>query len=155
MGDLYTPVPTDHCGGFNVSNDTNGTPPVILIWEETALKINLTLVVVLCIIYVAVFLMAVLGNLVVLCVIVKNRRFHSATYYFIGNLAIADLLMAIICLPVTLLSNIFSDLVSDFSVECCGTAQCCMGQPSAVWDSSALYKSPMGVGLCEQCRAVV
>ncbi|CAG5129261.1 unnamed protein product, partial [Candidula unifasciata] len=66
------------------------------------------MLVVLSIMYGAVFFCAVIGNITVLCVVLKDRRFHSATYYLIANLSLADLLMALICQPITLSLNIFN-----------------------------------------------
>lgn len=41
-------------------------------------------------------------NLLVIWSIVKQQRLHKAPYYFIGNLAAADFLRSVICLPVIL-----------------------------------------------------
>jgi hypothetical protein len=58
--------------------------------------------------YGLVLICALLGNACVLAVVIKDKRFHSATYLFIANLAAADLLVAIICNPITLLTNLFN-----------------------------------------------
>ncbi len=46
-------------------------------------------IVLLCI-YVPVFVLALLGNLLVLLVLLVNRRMRSVTNYFLVNLAVAD-----------------------------------------------------------------
>lgn len=66
------------------------------------------MIVILSIAYGTVLVLALLGNTCVLAVVVKDKRFHSATYVFIANLAVADLLVALFCNPITLLSNIFN-----------------------------------------------
>ncbi|KAL8563921.1 hypothetical protein ACOMHN_059351 [Nucella lapillus] len=58
--------------------------------------------------YGLVLILALLGNTCVLAIVVKDKRFHSATFVFIANLAVADLLVALFCNPITLMSNIFN-----------------------------------------------
>lgn len=71
-------------------------------------KQPLHMIVVLSIVFGFVFVCALMGNISVLCVIIKDRRFHSATYYLIANLSFADLLMATVCNPINLLVNIYN-----------------------------------------------
>ncbi|KAL8569606.1 hypothetical protein ACOMHN_057173 [Nucella lapillus] len=66
--------------------------------------------------YGMVLILALLGNACVLAVVIKDKRFHSATYVFIANLAVADLLVALFCNPITLLTNIFNGSLSVVSV---------------------------------------
>lgn len=61
--------------------------------------------------YGLIFLFAVLGNMSVLCVVIRDRRFHSATYYLIANLALADFIMAVMCHPITLVTNLMNGKV--------------------------------------------
>jgi len=58
--------------------------------------------------YTAVFLLAVTGNTLVICVVCRNSSMHSVTNYFIVNLAVADLLVGLLCLPITLVANLVS-----------------------------------------------
>jgi len=58
--------------------------------------------------YSAVFLLAVTGNVLVICVVCRNSSMHNVTNYFIVNLAVADLLVGLLCLPITLVANILS-----------------------------------------------
>ncbi|XP_054157511.1 neuropeptide SIFamide receptor-like [Oppia nitens] len=71
----------------------------------------------LCIAYLLVFIIGLVGNLSVLWIILTFRRtydlsvFNSCNKVFnglISNLAFADLLVVIFCLPPTLIGNIFS-----------------------------------------------
>lgn len=58
--------------------------------------------------YGLVFIFALLGNILVIAVIFKDPTMRNVTNYFILNLAVADILVAIFVLPITLLANIFS-----------------------------------------------
>jgi hypothetical protein len=56
--------------------------------------------------FVLVFFAAVLGNLLVIATLVIDRRMRTVTNAFLLNLAIADLLLGIFCMPFTLLGFI-------------------------------------------------
>ncbi|XP_076458625.1 neuropeptide SIFamide receptor-like [Babylonia areolata] len=58
--------------------------------------------------YLLIFLCALVGNTMVVIVVVRTPRMRSVTNYLIANLAVADILVAVFCIPITLLSNIFS-----------------------------------------------
>lgn len=58
--------------------------------------------------YMVIFLLAVIGNSLVVIVVYRSRRMHTGINYFIVNLAVADLLVSLFCLPITLLDNLFS-----------------------------------------------
>lgn len=73
--------------------------------------------IVLCIAYFIIFFLGLVGNLSVLWVIFILRRNNRHSMFatcnkvfngLIGNLALADLLVIIFCLPATLISNIFT-----------------------------------------------
>jgi len=51
---------------------------------------------------------ALIGNVLVICVVCRNTSMHSVTNYFIVNLAVADLLVGLLCLPITLVANLIS-----------------------------------------------
>ncbi|XP_067672374.1 neuropeptide SIFamide receptor-like [Haliotis asinina] len=59
--------------------------------------------------YGTVFILAVLGNTSVIAVIYRDRRFHTVTYVLLANLAVADVMVAVFCLPITLMTNLFND----------------------------------------------
>lgn len=61
----------------------------------------------LCAAYLLVFLVGLMGNLAVVLVVLRSPRMRTVTNYFIVNLAVADMLVLLFCLPATLLSNIF------------------------------------------------
>lgn len=58
--------------------------------------------------YVVVLVLGVVGNSLVVAVVCRNPRMQNVTNYFIVNLAIADVLVSVFCLPITLMSNILS-----------------------------------------------
>lgn len=60
-----------------------------------------------CLAYSFVFLLGLVGNCLVVAVVFRAPRMRTVTNYFIVNLAIADILVVLFCLPATLLSNIF------------------------------------------------
>ena len=61
-----------------------------------------------CIAYSIVFIMGIVGNSCVVAVVVRSPRMRTVTNYFIVNLALADILVLLFCLPATLLANLFN-----------------------------------------------
>ena len=57
--------------------------------------------------YITVMIVAIVGNALVVGVVYRNQSMHTVTNYFIVNLAIADIMVAVICLPMTLLVNMY------------------------------------------------
>lgn len=53
-----------------------------------------------------VFVAGVLGNILVCVSVYRNRSLRSFTNYFIVNLAIADFLVIVICLPPTVIWDV-------------------------------------------------
>ncbi|KJH53195.1 hypothetical protein DICVIV_00506 [Dictyocaulus viviparus] len=63
--------------------------------------------VVLSVIFIFVFVLSLIGNtLVIFTVLSKTHRTRSITNFYLVNLAVADLLRSVICMPLTLLSEI-------------------------------------------------
>ncbi|XP_017338286.1 pyroglutamylated RF-amide peptide receptor [Ictalurus punctatus] len=58
------------------------------------------------IMYTLIFMLALVGNSLVVCVVVRKGSSQSATNIFICSLAISDLLITFFCIPFTLLQNI-------------------------------------------------
>lgn len=54
-----------------------------------------------CCIYVAIFIVGVCGNLLVCYVVVRNRAMRTVTNLFIMNLALSDILLCFLAVPVT------------------------------------------------------
>ncbi|CRL01046.1 CLUMA_CG014235, isoform A [Clunio marinus] len=60
-----------------------------------------------CIAYTLVFSVGLVGNLFVISVVFRVPRMRTVTNLFIANLAIADVLVIVFCVPATLMSNLF------------------------------------------------
>lgn len=58
--------------------------------------------------YILVAVVGVVSNALVVTVIYRQPKMRSVTNYFLSNLAIADILVCILVLPITLLENIFT-----------------------------------------------
>ncbi|XP_059170497.1 gastrin/cholecystokinin type B receptor-like [Physella acuta] len=80
---------------------------VLQLYDEMSVSSSDNFVIML--VYVPVFLVAFFGNLVVLLVILTDARMRkSAANYFLVNLAVTDLLVAIICVPMTSINYVYN-----------------------------------------------
>ncbi|XP_026117353.1 pyroglutamylated RFamide peptide receptor-like isoform X2 [Carassius auratus] len=61
------------------------------------------------ILYTVIFLMALIGNSLVVYIVLRKRGIQTATNIFICSLAVSDLLISFFCIPFTLLQNISSE----------------------------------------------
>ncbi|CAL8310138.1 unnamed protein product [Boreogadus saida] len=61
------------------------------------------------IMYALIFVLALVGNSLVVYIVVKKRAVQTATNIFICSLAVSDLLITFFCVPFTLLQNISSE----------------------------------------------
>lgn len=61
--------------------------------------------------YTLIFLLSVLGNLLIIVVLLLNKRMRTVTNSFLMSLAVSDLMMAIFCMPFTLIPNILEDFI--------------------------------------------
>ncbi|XP_061508462.1 neuropeptide SIFamide receptor [Anopheles gambiae] len=86
-----------------VGNDTAGP------FEEYELfyRHSYTMTAVYCVAYFIVFIVGLVGNSFVIAVVFRAPRMRTVTNFFIVNLAVADVLVIVFCLPATLMSNIF------------------------------------------------
>ncbi|XP_041457523.1 cholecystokinin receptor type A-like [Lytechinus variegatus] len=62
-------------------------------------------------IYVIIFLLAVIGNILVIVTLVQNKRMRTVTNIFLLSLSVSDLLFAILCMPFTLVGNILQRFI--------------------------------------------
>jgi hypothetical protein len=102
---IDSPVQDDPGSGLNESilNATlgNGTEPIPFYRHSFAMAAMY------CFAYLLVFAVGLVGNYFVIAVVYRTPRMRTVTNFFIVNLAVADILVIIFCLPATLLSNIF------------------------------------------------
>ncbi|GFN77825.1 cholecystokinin receptor type a [Plakobranchus ocellatus] len=52
--------------------------------------------------YALIFLLSVVGNILVIVTVVQNKKMRSVTNVFLLNLSVSDLLLAVFCMPFTL-----------------------------------------------------
>lgn len=78
----------------NLTTTTDGGEDV-----EQALPHNLTMMVVMTVIYMLITITGVLGNVATCIVIVRNRIMHTATNYYLFSMAISDLLLLAFGMP--------------------------------------------------------
>jgi hypothetical protein len=76
--------------------------------ENDELRVSLGLGLFFGLAYGLVFILGIIGNSFVVAVVMRTPRMRTPTNFFIVNLALADLLVLIFCLPVTLIGNIYS-----------------------------------------------
>ncbi|GJQ75124.1 hypothetical protein Trydic_g9733 [Trypoxylus dichotomus] len=99
----FTPPPnvSDNPGGALqvTANKTSGPP----LWYESG-KIQIPL-------YAIIFMLAVIGNTLVILTLVQNQRMRTITNLFLLNLAVSDLLLGVLCMPFTLIGALLRDFV--------------------------------------------
>ncbi|KAM8718877.1 hypothetical protein ACLKA7_001569 [Drosophila subpalustris] len=61
--------------------------------------------------YSIILLCAVIGNLLVVLTLVQNRRMRTITNVFLLNLAISDILLGVLCMPVTLIGTLLRNFI--------------------------------------------
>lgn len=81
----------------------------ISFWEALRLGMyrrSLPIVILLCFAYSLVFIIGIVGNSFVVTIVCRSPKMRTVTNIFIANLALADILVLVICLPATLIGNI-------------------------------------------------
>lgn len=76
-------------------------------FPEMYYRHSMSMTVVYCIAYIFVFIVGLIGNSFVILVVLRAPRMKTVTNFFIVNLALADILVIVFCLPATLMSNVF------------------------------------------------
>eukprot|EP00063_Salmo_salar_P030881 XP_014005716.1 PREDICTED: cholecystokinin receptor-like [Salmo salar] len=75
--------------------------------------------------YSLIFLLSVFGNLLIIVVLTVNKRMRTVTNSFLLSLAVSDLMMAVFCMPFTLIPNMLEDFI--FGAAMCKTVTYFMG----------------------------
>ena len=92
----------------NATYETDGGVAVQLPERAPLLNHALPIIVALSVAYAIVFVLAVVNNSLVVTVIIRNPQMRNVTNYFLANLAVADITVSFVVLPITLLSNSFT-----------------------------------------------
>ena len=61
--------------------------------------------------YIVILILAVVGNTLVIVTLAQNKRMRTVTNVFLLNLSISDLLLAIFCMPFTLIPSVMRNFV--------------------------------------------
>ncbi|XP_063239422.1 prolactin-releasing peptide receptor-like [Bacillus rossius redtenbacheri] len=78
-----------------------------------------------CVLYTAIFVLGVFGNVLVCYVVCRNRAMHTVTNLFITNLALSDILLCALAVPFTPLYSFLGQWV--FGPELCHLVACAQG----------------------------
>ena len=62
-------------------------------------------------VYSTIFILSVVGNGLVILTLVQNKRMRTVTNVFLLNLAISDLLLAVFCMPFTLIPLLIKNFI--------------------------------------------
>ncbi|NWI28525.1 CCKAR protein, partial [Sula dactylatra] len=75
--------------------------------------------------YCLIFVLSVLGNVLVITVLIRNKQMRTVTNTFLLSLAVSDLMLCLFCMPFTLIPNLLKDFI--FGSTVCKTATYFMG----------------------------
>jgi len=87
----------------------------LLVKPWSLLKQPLYAVLLLATAYFSVAVVGIVSNSVVVAVICLQARMRTVINYFLANLAVADILVCVVVLPITLLENVFTGRLYDVS----------------------------------------
>lgn len=76
--------------------------------------------------YLAIFLLSVVGNVLVIALLARNKRLRTVTNSFLLSLAVSDLMVAVFCIPFTLIPNLMQTFV--FGKVVCKAVAYLMGE---------------------------
>lgn len=105
--DIHKSVYDVQPNGMGMLMNTSANSTDSLETYELFYRHSMPMTAVYCIAYLLVFAVGLVGNCFVIAVVFRTPRMRTVTNFFIVNLAIADILVVIFCLPATLMSNIF------------------------------------------------
>ncbi|PVD35196.1 hypothetical protein C0Q70_06477, partial [Pomacea canaliculata] len=61
--------------------------------------------------YIAIFLLSVVGNVLVMLTLARNKKMRTVTNVFLLNLAVSDMLLAVFCMPFTLVPVLLQNFI--------------------------------------------
>jgi cholecystokinin A receptor/cholecystokinin-like receptor len=67
--------------------------------------------------YTLIFIIAILGNLLVILTLIQNRRMRTVTNVFLFNLSVSNLLLAVFCMPFTIVPIMLKNFI--FGAKMC------------------------------------
>jgi len=86
----------------NTTDDVNNMTSHLSFPQPMSLSAHIIVIVS----YSAIIVASTGGNLLVIITVVTNQRMKSVINYFILNLACADILIAVVCIPFTFIANV-------------------------------------------------
>lgn len=89
------------------------------------------------VLYSVAFILGITGNVFVIAVVIQYKHMRTLTNVFLVNLTIGDLLVVIICIPITLGNYIYDDYI--FGTVLCKLAPFLQGTAVAVSGLSLLF----------------
>ncbi|CAG5126938.1 unnamed protein product, partial [Candidula unifasciata] len=101
FNDTSSAVSTSVCNE-SVYGNTTFNPPYNL--PRLSVEIQIAL-------YAIIFVLAFVGNLLIIITLIQNKRMRTVTNVFLLNLAISDMLLALVCMPFTLVPVILMDFI--------------------------------------------
>ena len=120
----------DNLALFTVEDDRNGTsePALTSAWLGGQLRIPL---------YSVIFVLAVVGNSLVIVTLAQNRRMRTVTNVFLLNLSVSDLLLAVFCMPFTLIPTLLKDFI--FGKVVCVFIRYFQGKMASLFGPGAIF----------------
>lgn len=103
-------IPTDSWSNLSLGNDTPIMPTnetrINMPAGPTGLSGEVRIP-----LYSLIFLLSVIGNTLVIVTLAQNRRMRTVTNVFLLNLSISDMLLAVFCMPFTLIPTLLRDFI--------------------------------------------
>uniref|UniRef100_A0A6G1SMQ0 Neuropeptide Y receptor n=2 Tax=Aceria tosichella TaxID=561515 RepID=A0A6G1SMQ0_9ACAR len=91
---------------YNGLIGVNGTDPYAITTESRSFALPTEIQILMCLFYGTLAFTAITSNMIVCYIVLSNQRMRTATNYFIVNLAVGDILMALLCIPFTFPANL-------------------------------------------------
>lgn len=82
------------------SNNSNGHPAHDYLSSETA-----------AVSYAVIFVLALVGNILVIATLIQNKKMRTVTNVFLLNLSFSDLLLAVFCMPFNIIPMLMRNFV--------------------------------------------